>query len=180
MTLPAKTPMELIRLHGAPYYVKVDVEHYDAVILRELFQSDIRPPYISAESHTVDVFAWLVAVGGYRSFNLVNGPTIETDYAYHTIRTCAGREQYSFPRHSAGPFRDDIKGCWMEPDNFFKVLALAGLGWKDIHATTEIEADPQCNASLRLRENRPELANALKKVIPARLMPLARKIRSLL
>jgi hypothetical protein len=30
----------------------------------------------------------------------------------------------------------------MTPDNFFQLLALEGLGWKDIHASQEIVADP--------------------------------------
>ncbi|SDB18623.1 hypothetical protein SAMN05660653_00921 [Desulfonatronum thiosulfatophilum] len=42
---------------------------------------------------------------------------------------------YSFPLHSAGPFGNDVDGAWMNASTFLRVLALEGLGWKDIHAT---------------------------------------------
>jgi FkbM family methyltransferase len=151
LLLPAKTPLQLVQAHGAPFYIKIDVEHYDAVILRELFLNGIRPPYISAESHSIDVFCWLVSMGGYRSFNLVNGPTVQLDYANHAIGTKDSKESYSFPAHSAGPFGADIRGPWMTPNNFFKVLALRRLGWKDIHATSLIEPDRTFPSSLHLR-----------------------------
>ena len=51
------------------------------------------------------------------------------------------RVNYSFPHHSAGPFRDDISGPFMTASNFFRVLAIVGLGWKDIHATNIEQPD---------------------------------------
>lgn len=175
--MPSMTPVELVSMHGEPYYIKIDIEHYDAAILQELFINGIRPPFISAESHSIDVFAWLVAVGAYTSFNLVNEPTVDSDYRDHAIKTRSAIERYSFPRHSAGPFGDDIRGPWMTPDNFFTTLALKGLGWKDIHATTIIPADPDAGRQ-RLQAYRPGLAEWVKKVLPARLLPLARKMHA--
>jgi FkbM family methyltransferase len=150
VSLPSANVVELVRRYGDPYYIKIDVEHYDGPILRALFESDIRPPYISAESHAIEIFSLFVVLGRYKSFNLVKGHRIARDYKKHPVKTTAGTEFHSFPHHSAGPFGDDILGPWMTPDNFFRQLALAGLGWKDIHATTEIEPDP--TAGPRLRE----------------------------
>lgn len=140
--LPSLSLMRLIGIHGAPYYVKIDLEHFDNLILRELFENHIYPPYISVESHHIDAFASLVALGGYRAFKLVDGPSVSTRYQQHSISTSQGIVKYSFPHHSAGPFGGDISGPWMSPDHFFTVLGILGLGWKDIHATRVEEADP--------------------------------------
>lgn len=130
--IPSINAAELISRHGAPYYVKCDLESYDAEVLRTLFIGGIRPPFISAESLSIDVFCTMVSLGGYRSFSIVDGPTVQ--------------KKYGFPFHSAGPFGHDIAEKWMTPDNFFRYLALVGLGWKDIHATTEIDPETRTRA----------------------------------
>jgi len=71
--LPARTPISIIAEHGAPYYIKIDVEHYDAAIPANLFSYGIRPPYISAESHPAKVFSLLLMEGGYKAFKLIEG-----------------------------------------------------------------------------------------------------------
>jgi FkbM family methyltransferase len=142
VALPSVSLIRLIGIHGAPYYVKIDLEHFDNLILRELFENRIYPPYISVESHHIDAFASLIALGGYRAFKLVDGPSVATRYRQHSISTPQGTVNYSFPTHSAGPFGGDISGAWMSADNFFGVLGIVGLGWKDIHATRVEEADP--------------------------------------
>lgn len=143
ISVPAMSLTRLIGIHGAPYYVKIDLEHIDHLILADLFAHHIYPPYISAESHHIDVFTSLVALGGYRAFKLVDGPTVSTRYRQHDISTAQGMQKYSFPNHSAGPFGSDINGPWMSPDHFFGVLGVVGLGWKDIHATNVEAADPK-------------------------------------
>ena len=121
-TLPAKNIVQLINEHGLPHYIKIDIEFYDHIILRYLLENGIRPPYISAESHTIEVFALMIVLGDYNKFKLVDGDTVQNVYP-------------SFPRHAAGPFGEDINGDWYDKDQFFNVLAEAKLGWKDIHAT---------------------------------------------
>jgi FkbM family methyltransferase len=141
--LPSKSVATLIKQYGAPFYVKIDVEHYDEMILRALFQNGIRPRYISSESHSIGVLCALVALGGYQSFKLIDGRTVAKKYSNHLISTSYGTERYLFPMHSAGPFGDDINGEWLTPDNLFRVLSVEGLGWKDTHATTDGLADPE-------------------------------------
>jgi FkbM family methyltransferase len=68
--LRARPASEIVAQYGAPHYIKIDIEHSDAEILAELFAADLRPPYISAESHSIRVLAELVAGGGYRQFKL--------------------------------------------------------------------------------------------------------------
>lgn len=134
--LPSKNVIDIIEFYGYPHYIKIDIEHYDHIILRYLFLNDIFPPYLSAEAHTIDVFCLFVAFGGYESFKLVDGATVSTKYKDHTILTNHGPQVYSFPYHSAGPFGNDIRGDWMTRDNFAKLLMFAGLGWKDIHVSS--------------------------------------------
>ena len=138
----------VIAQHGAPYYIKIDIEHYDEQILYALFDNDVRPPFLSAEAHNVRVFGLLASLGGYDSFNLVDGISVAEKYNQHPILTRSGRETYSFPDHSAGPFGEDIDGSWMTADNFFRRFALEGLGWRDIHVTTEIAPDPLAQVRL--------------------------------
>lgn len=134
----ARHPVDIIRDHGGPRYVKVDLEGFDGQVLRALFDADIQPPEISAESHSVDVFACLVDAG-YRSFSLVDGGSVHMTYGDATIDTPDGLRRFSFMADSAGPFGEDIRSEWQDADTFFQTLAIAGLGWKDIHASKLIE-----------------------------------------
>ncbi|PWW03628.1 FkbM family methyltransferase [Hoeflea marina] len=146
--LPSRNVAALVRDHGVPHYIKIDVEGYDGPLLRSLFEHGIRPPFISAESHTIDVFCLLAGMGGYNSFKLVEGDRVDT-YGTGTILTPAGVREHWFHAESAGPFGDDIRGEWACAEDFFQILAIHGLGWKDIHATTVIEAAPRGGKSLR-------------------------------
>jgi FkbM family methyltransferase len=134
ITIPARKPSGIVAEHGPAHYVKIDVEHYDEHVLADLFDHAIYPAFISAESHAIEVFASLVARGGYRLFNLVDGPSVPVRFASHPIRTAQGLEEHCFPPHSAGPFGEDLPDPWLSPNDFFAVLGGAGLGWKDIHA----------------------------------------------
>lgn len=108
--VPSSNVVQLIRRHGEPHYIKVDIEHYDQAILRALFDARVFPPYISAESHAAEVFALLLALGNYQAFKLVDGRSVQTRYREARIMTVSGEGRYSFPAHSAGPFGQDVAG----------------------------------------------------------------------
>jgi len=135
--VPCRTPASIVSEFGEPLYIKIDVEHFDGPVLRNLFQAGIFPPEISAEAHSVEVFALMVA-NGYNSFSLVDGATVSTKYGSTTIETLKGPQAYSFPYHSAGPFGADIRERWDDADTFLHTLSFSRLGWKDIHASTVI------------------------------------------
>lgn len=120
--------------HGTPHYVKIDLEHYDHIVLRELFSAGIFPDHISAEFWTIEVFALLVTAG-YTAFNLLDGRFVPLDYGDAVIATPHGPLSYAFPPHSAGPFGDDIASPWWDKEAFASVLVAEGLGWRDIHAS---------------------------------------------
>lgn len=168
VSLRSKTIAEIIAAHGTPYYLKIDLERYDTPILKALFSGGITPPFLSAEAHSLDVFALMVVQGGYNAFKLVNGFTVSMVYSRRWITDLHGkRVKYSFPFHSAGPFGNDVDGEWMTADNFFRALAHTGLGWRDIHATKMESADPL--ASQRIRDYLFRLPKSFYSTIAARL-----------
>lgn len=162
--------VDLVSQYGDPYYVKIDIEHYDHGILRALFENDIKPPYISAESHNIEVFLLLISMGRYNSFKLVEGSSVSRHYKRHRIVTLSGTEIYSFPHHSAGPFGEDVNGHWMSKDVFFRVLGLSGMGWRDIHATNVCE--PRPDGAFRTRDL---IVSAIKAMAFARIKVAFRK-----
>jgi FkbM family methyltransferase len=147
--LPSKSVISIIKQYGSPHYIKIDIERYDSQILRALFDKGIYPPFISAESHSIEVFALLVSLGRYTAFKLVDGLTVSQVYSNRPILSGQNEVRYSFPFNSAGPFGNDVDGKWMNADNFFRLLAFEGLGWKDIHATNQEKADPSASPSVR-------------------------------
>lgn len=149
--LPSKSVTSIIQHHGFPHYIKLDIEHYDAEILKTLFRNNIFPPYISAESHDIDVFSCLVSEGGYNAFKLVDGCSVPKIYSDRLIYREKEQDEvrYSFKTHSAGPFGGDVDGPWMSANSFFRLLAFEGLGWKDIHATNQEPFDPSTYFSPR-------------------------------
>ena len=149
LLLPATTIIKLIKKHGAPYYIKIDLEHYDNVILKDLFKNNIRSKYISAEFHNKEIFSTLVDFGNYNAFKLVEGDTIPDLYRELKIDKIENKETYSFPHHSGGPFGDDIDGNWMTTKNFSELLSFTGMGWRDIHASSVAIANPKHRADLK-------------------------------
>lgn len=117
-----ETAEAIIRRFGEAHYIKIDIEGCDQIILKGLLEAGIAPEFISAECHRAEVFCLLGAMG-YRSFNIVDGPSVE---------------DYGFPAHSAGPFGPDIPTSWYDLDAFFYRLGWEQLGWKDIHAAKSI------------------------------------------
>ncbi len=160
----SRHPADIVREHGQPRYIKVDLEGFDVQVLRALFAAGIHPPEISAESHLIDVFACLVEAG-YKAFNLVEGWSVQRIYSDARIETLSGPRQFGFRAHSAGPFGEDLLGDWQDADTFFETLAAVGLGWKDIHASDLIEPTPQPSGA---RIRRQALALARRAIRGAR------------
>jgi FkbM family methyltransferase len=124
----------IIREFGEPLYVKVDVEFVDHIVLRDLLVHAIKPPYISAESHLIDVYCCLVSMG-YEKFKLLDGKSVPTRFRdYPIARFGADKVNFSFGDESSGPFGEDIPGPWIDKTRLLGELMETGLGWKDIHA----------------------------------------------
>ena len=134
--VPARNVVEIIRQYGEPYYIKIDIEHYDQYILKALFNNNIRPPYISCEAHIIDIFCILAGHGDYNRFKLVYGGKVPSEYVNKQVTALDGTTHtMSWAHHSAGPFGDDVNGNWSNTGDFFNYLKGVSLGWIDIHAT---------------------------------------------
>ena len=128
--LPSKRPTGIIREHGFPEYVKLDLEGLDSEVLSILFSGKIYPRYISAELHDIRVYNLLTSTRHYRDFKLLNGSSV-SDIVYQV----PGFERpYRFPYHSAGPMFEDIPTAVLSAEEVSKQLVISGLGWKDLHA----------------------------------------------
>jgi len=138
--VPQRKASSIVAEYGQPHYIKIDVEHFDHVVLADLLGNNIFPDFISAEFQSIDIFCLLVA-GGYSSFNLVDGSTVPITYSNTEIAGPTGVAHHSFKLYSTGPFGRDILTPWRNTTSMFNVLSRQGVGWKDVHATKVIDPD---------------------------------------
>ena len=107
--LKSKNAVDIIKEFGEPYYIKIDMEGQDHLILKDLFLSKIKPPYISAEAHKIEVFTILSALGEYESFKLVIGADVHKKYKDHKIKT--KNDFLKYFEKSRKSFFDDRQIC---------------------------------------------------------------------
>lgn len=132
--LDAINIIDLIDQHGEPWYIKIDLEFYDNKILTALFAYDIRPPFISAEIHNIQVLDLLYRAGGYRKFKYVNGGQVVENNPALVQELSGNTREYHCIAHSAGPMGEDIKGPWLTIDELHQHRGPGwNLGWYDIH-----------------------------------------------
>jgi FkbM family methyltransferase len=177
--VPQRKASAIVEEYGMPHYIKIDIEHMDAIILGDLFGAGIKPDFISAEAHSIRVFATLVT-GGYSCFNLVDGPTVGSTYRNALIETTDKPILHTFKDHSAGPYGEDIKSPWLDADSFFYLLASEGLGWKDIHASKTIRpVSGRPKKTLSFTQHLSDLGPSLRRAAKFRLglMKMARHDR---
>ena len=160
--VPQMTADSITDRFGEPHYVKIDIEGCDEVVLKSFLNSGTFPDFISAECHSAEVFCLICAMG-YRSFNLVDGATVE---------------KYGFSAHSAGPYGADILSPWYDLQSFFYLLAWERLGWKDIHASKVIECQVTTPPSRTMgpSEHLRDFVPSLKRAIRLRLAKSGGKV----
>jgi hypothetical protein len=111
---------EVFHRYGIPYYLKVDIEGADLVVLETLLRFEGRPQFLSIESEKVDFSRLeaefrLLADLGYKKFKpvqqqLIPGSLIRT-------RNLSGDEfNHRFEMDASGPFGDDLLPPWLNYD----------------------------------------------------------------
>ena len=133
------------------YYVKVDLENYDRYIIDAMFNMNFFPNWLSVESHSIEVMSLIISSGKYSFFNIIEGSQIRDNYNKTKVGFEDKLVDFSFPEHPAGPFGNDIREAWVSGDDLFKILGYVGMGWRDIHATSEV---PQKIKELKYKELR--------------------------
>lgn len=109
---------EVIRKHGVPLYMKIDIEGADSEVLQELKKTGIRPRFISIESGAVDFCQLsqdllMLSELGYQRFKAVQQCTIPGSRL--RCLDLNGREiEHVFPADSSGPFGEDLPGPWLD------------------------------------------------------------------
>jgi FkbM family methyltransferase len=136
--VPTVRLSEVLQKYGPPYFLKIDIESYDRLALLDLLRSEIVPPRLSVEVHRLDVLCTLVALG-YTEFQLVNGSDVGRSISRRSIRRIdSSTVEHDFPRHSAGPFGDDLDGAWLPAarvlDQWLTWRRTERRGWLDAHA----------------------------------------------
>ena len=113
----------MFRTHGIPFYLKIDIEGADHLVLDELGDFEDRPRYISMEAEKVD-FSQLVSELnllkrlGYRTFKPVQTsvdpghPNCDDDSSGRTASPCLRRRR--FWTIWGGPFRPLVE-LWRMP-----------------------------------------------------------------
>jgi FkbM family methyltransferase len=124
----------IIRKYGHPYFVKIDVEFLDHIVLLDLLKAGILPEHISAEAHFVDVYCALVSMG-YTSFKLVIGEEVAETFKNCVVHSRDGnRIDHVFSYRSSGPFAEDLAGPWLTKEEALSQLMEHNFGWIDLHA----------------------------------------------
>ena len=132
------TLSSLVQRHGAPVFMKIDVEHSDLIALRDLAAHGIKPPDISVEAHETAVIVQLYNMS-YARFRFINGKTVSTRFANARVRRVDGADiPFTFTFHSSGPFGDDFDEPWLDFEQAMAVWSCRqsslGPGWYDVHA----------------------------------------------
>ncbi|MEM1149872.1 MAG: FkbM family methyltransferase [Pseudomonadota bacterium] len=139
LEIPVRPLSEMIAQHGAPYYLKIDVEGYELPALRSLRQDTALPEYLSFEinldwSDILDVLASL----GYGRFQLIRQGKQFLLPQPDPVREGVWAE-VEFKGSMSGIFGRDLPDAWVGRDRIEGVVAAAksdpvpGAGWCDIH-----------------------------------------------
>lgn len=113
----------ILRRHGVPYYLKIDIEGADMLCLHALTEFDEKPKYVSIEAglnsfeETFTELSLLWSLG-YREFKVVNqaqnekvrcpNPPLEGTFV-----------DYRFDGTCSGPFGEEAPGRWMSVEETF-------------------------------------------------------------
>lgn len=140
------TITDLFNAYGVPHYMKVDLEGFDVLAARQIFESPIKPRYVSFETSRRDyagIFSYLY-VAGYKRFQLVN--QANNPNRNYTVTVNGEPRRYEFSKFSSGLYGQDLpENAWLNFDDtlsrYMKYKELKqldnkelGLGWVDVHA----------------------------------------------
>jgi FkbM family methyltransferase len=135
-------PKQMFAAFGSPYFVKIDIEGHDHLVIDAAIELPTPPTYISFENGDIALFETL-AKAGYDAFKLINQRTVP-EIAQASPALEGLTIDYEFPFGSSGPFGEETPGCWKETGamrnflhgHFERRALLTGpdVDWWDLHA----------------------------------------------
>lgn len=132
---------QLLVRFGTPYYLKIDVEAYEFVVLQRLGLTDARPRYVSVENGQPHMLDHLVSLG-YTGFKFINQAKVN-EMKCPSPPGEGNDIDWEFPRGSSGPFGEDTPGDWKTSQEILIDITSywdnpqrnANIdGWFDLHA----------------------------------------------
>ena len=137
----------LIAEYGCPYYLKIDVEGADRLVLEDLLHESSRPVFVSVEEYGVAVFDDLSALG-YDRFQIISQNTKHLNQKPPSPAHEGQYIEHNFGSHDSGLFGLELPDAWLvSAEARKKYLAevraesgefLASNDWFDIHATKSV------------------------------------------
>lgn len=130
---------KLFERYGVPYYLKIDIEGHDFVVLQRLALVNARPRYISIENGWPFILDHLVSMG-YSSFKFIN--QAEVPKMQCPMPCSEGNDIawiFPFGEDTPGEWKSseeilkDIKAYWDNPERDANIH-----GWYDLHAKREV------------------------------------------
>lgn len=109
---------DLYRSYGIPFFLKIDIEGCDRLVLETLKNRQDRPRYVSIESDKTDFNQLIAEIDlfkslGYAKFKISQQQNIPGMRI--TTRTLDGNWfEYEFKDHSSGPFGEDLATAWLD------------------------------------------------------------------
>lgn len=124
IVVPRIDAVDIYRSFGVPYFLKVDVEGADQLILDGLKRQPSRPRYISVESDKVDFDEVEAQLGllrelGYRKFKAVQQQRIPGSRV-ETKALDGSKVVHVFESGASGPFGEDLSGQWLDFDGIIR------------------------------------------------------------
>jgi FkbM family methyltransferase len=171
---------DILREHGIPYYLKVDIEHYDRYCVEAIDAAD-RPAYLSIEFNEIEDLIALNRLG-YSAFKIIYQTKAFRHTQFHSELWTPPMPQRRTRQHGglavpttvttppgpSGPFGEETDGQWESFEQTAYQLLSFVLGhsqhgyppewtiWFDIHAATN-GLPPRAYATDRTRASRNSL-----------------------
>lgn len=137
--VPIIDAVSVFSKYGMPYYVKIDIEGYDGLVVRSLDRVVGRPAFLSVEDSGIETLIQLYNSGA-RRFQFLDqiekwrivapNPPLEGSYTEFRFGAC-----------TSGPFGRELPGAWLDINAAAKFYVdhvrpdgrLPGRTWWDIH-----------------------------------------------
>lgn len=106
---------DILRQHGCPHYLKIDIEGADMRCVEDLAGAQAAPTYLSIESSKV---SWSVLLREFRTLSALGYTRFKVvDQCHFERRRIPGGDgnviDYVFERGASGPFGEDLDGRWL-------------------------------------------------------------------